>query len=197
MLRIKGAIEGVAPILFSRMYGNIEGGPKADTSPEAKQKAREQEPLLRCHRDERGVFIPPDMFKQVVLAGGKAADVKNGRRNYATILEATLFCQGPLYLGRDAPDEVFEHWGRVPPGPRGAAVMLRYPLFRVGWQAAFDMILTTGNDATIQAIQRCIEGGGLLVGMGSWRPEYGRFILTAFGTESLNQGCLDNCPPLA
>ncbi len=184
MIRVTGTIEGVAPILFSRMYGNIEGGPKRDTSAEAKQLAREQEPLMRCHRDERGVFIPPDMFKQVILAGGKAGDVKSGRKSYSAILEATLFCQGPLHLGKEGPDEVFEHWGRVPPGPRGAAVMLRYPLFRVGWRAGFDVILTTGDSNTIAAVQRCIESGGLLVGMGSWRPEYGRFVLVEFGAQS-------------
>lgn len=172
MQRITGTIEGVAPILFSRMYGDLEG-PGGKPTPEQKL----QEALLKCHRDEHGIYIPGNMFKQVILAGAKAGNVKDGRKSYATVLEATMFPETHLYLGKDTYDEVFEHWGRRPPGPRGAAIMIRYPLFKTGWQANFSLILTMGDRHTVEAVQRSLIAAGLLVGMGSWRPEYGRFIL--------------------
>lgn len=179
MLRITGTIEGLAPILFSRMYGDLEG-PGGKPTPE--QKA--QEALLKCHRDERGVYIPGTMFKQAILAGAKAGNVKDGRKSYATTLEAILFPDGHLYLGKDGPDEVFEHWGRRPPGPKGAAIIIRYPRFRQ-WQADFTLILTMGDRHTVDAVRRSIDAAGLLVGMGSWRPEYGRFMVKAWEQTEL------------
>jgi hypothetical protein len=175
MLTITGQIEGVAPLLFSRPYSDLEG-PGGKPSPEEKA----MEAFNRLHRDEQGAYIPSNMFKQSVLAGAKAGNVKNGRASYATLLEATMFTRGQLYLGKDTYDEVFEHWGRRPPGPRGAAIMLRYPLFRVGWTAQFTLVLTQGDKHTVEAVRQSLEAAGMLVGLGSWRPEYGRFIVTDF-----------------
>lgn len=178
MLRITGTIEGVAPILFSRMYGDLEG-PGGKPTPE--QKALEAG--LKCHRDEKGIYIPGTMFKQALLGGAKAGNVKDGRKSYATTLEATIFPDGHLYLGKEAPDEVYEHWGRRPPGPKGAAIIIRYPLFRAGWTADFALILTMGDSHTVEAVRRSLDAAGLLVGLGSWRPEYGRFVVTAWAVE--------------
>jgi len=173
MIRLIGTIQGVAPMLFSRMYTEL-GKPGGKPTPEEMSV----EPHLKCHRDERGVYIPGGMFKQAILGGARMGNVKDGRKSYATTLEAILFAESNLYLGKDEYDRVFEHWGRRPPGPRGAAIMIRYPLFEVGWQADFSLVLTMGDKYTGDAVHRSIEAGGLLVGMGSWRPEFGRFILT-------------------
>lgn len=176
MIRITGTIEGVAPLLFSRMYANL-GGPGGKPSPEA----IEQEPYLKLHRDdEHGCFIPGTSFKQALLGGAKMGKVQDGRRNYSVVLEATLFPEGNFYLGKQTYDDVLETWGRRPPGPRGAAIMLRYPRFVAGWAAPFSMILTQGDGNTVEAIKRSLDAAGLLVGVGSWRPEYGRFIVKDF-----------------
>lgn len=179
MLSISGRIEGVAPLLFSRMNADLEG-PGGKPSPEEKA----MEPFNKLHRDDgQGVYIPQNMFKQSILAGAKAGNVKNGRASYATLLEAIMFAQGPLYLGKETFDDVYETWGRRPPGPRGAAIMIRYPRFHVGWRAPFKLALTQGDRHTVEAVRQSLEAAGLLVGLGSWRPEYGRFIVTEFGSS--------------
>lgn len=179
MQRITGTIEGLAPLLFSRMYTDISG---PGGKPTEEEKAREA--YNKCHRDEKGVYIPGDMFKQAILAGAKMGDVKDGRRSYATTLEAILFPEANLYLGKDEADEVFEHWGRRPPGPKGAAIMIRYPLFRTGWQASFSVILTMNKHGLNDAVRKSLDAAGLLVGMGSWRPEHGRFMVTEWSVEA-------------
>lgn len=178
MIRITGKLEGVAPLLFSRMYQDLEG-PGGKPSPEEKML----EPTLKLHRDERGCFIPGSMFKQAILGGAKLGNVKDGRRSYATTLEATLFIDGPLYLGKEIFDDVFESWGRRPPGPRGAAIIIRYPRFVIGWVAPFSCILTAGDSHTVEAVKQSLDAAGLLVGIGSWRPEYGRFVVREFASE--------------
>jgi hypothetical protein len=142
------------------------------------QKAAEA--FNRLHIDDRGAYIPGNMFEQSILTGARAGNVKNGRASYATLLEAIMFTKGPLYLGKTTYDEVFATWGRVPPGPRGAAVMIRYPKFNLGWRADFELILTTGDKHTVEAVRQCLTAAGLLVGLGSWRPRYGRFTVTEF-----------------
>ena len=177
MLRITGTIEGVAPILFSRMYDQASlegpGGPPAMAD-------RLKEPWLKCHRDEHGIYIPGGMFKQAILGGAKAGDVKKGKRSWATLLEALVFPESHLYLSKENFDDVFEHWGRRPP-KTGGAMIIRYPRVALGWRADFRLVCTLDDATAAEAVRRSIEAAGLLVGMGSWRPEYGRFVLVDYG----------------
>lgn len=179
MQRIKGKIEGVAPILFSRMRSALDDKPK----PKPTDKEKKTEALQRCHRDNSGIYLPHDMFKQSLLGGCKAADVKKGRKSYAPFLEALVFVDGNLYLGKQEPDDVYEHWGRIPPGPKGAAVMLRYPIFHTGWQADFSLVVAIDDGNTIEAVKQSLDAAGLLIGMGSWRPEFGRFVVREWAVE--------------
>lgn len=179
MLTIKGAIEGVAPLLFSRMYTDMEG---PGGKPSSEEKAAEA--FNKLHRDDNGAYIPAAMFKQSILGGAKAGSVKNGRASFATLFEAVLFAQGHLYLGKETYDQVFEHWGRRPPRT-GGSIIIRYPWFDVGWKAAFTLVLTQGDKHTAEAVRQSLDAAGLLVGLGSWRPEYGRFLVTEFAVEGL------------
>lgn len=180
MYTIKGTIEGVAPILFSRpdpeKLEATTGGPKKTA------EEKQAEIPLRLHKNANGVYVPKNMFKNCLLEGVTKANLKErGNISQRPYLEATVFPKDHLYFGKMEHDDVLETWGRIPP-KTGAAVVLRYPMMNPGWKLDF-ALLVADDSRRPGDIKRALEAGGLLVGIGSWRPEYGRFMVTDWESE--------------
>jgi hypothetical protein len=181
MLKVTGTIEGVAPVLFSKMQLDELSGSTGKKSEEYYLA----EAMRRYHKDDRGAYIPAQSFKRAMIEGAAKAGIKDPekkRAGFASMLEAIVFVEGHIYLGKDKPDEILKTWGRRPPGPKGAAVTLYYPQFN-DWRATFSLTVTVGGQQTMDAVRRSIDAAGLLVGLGSWRPEYGRFLLTEWAAQ--------------
>jgi hypothetical protein len=129
-----------------------------------------------------GAYIPKDAFKNSLLQGVKLAGLKEGRRSAYGIVEATVFPTEHLYLGKQTFDQVFETPARIPPRT-GSLVIIRYPMFNQGWSAKFSLLLAMDRKDIVGFVQDGLESAGLLVGVGSWRPEYGRFMVSDVQVE--------------
>lgn len=175
MYRIEGKIEGLAPILFNRMLEDelkSPGGAKARIT----QEARIKEANSRVYRTAAGwLYLPGWNFKQCLLQGCKKSGLKVGRSSLATYLAACVFPDKELHFGREEPDFMHEHWGRKPPRTGGACIILR-PALNAGWILTFGLNVMDDR-RTPEEIRRSLDEAGLLVGIGGWRPEYGRFIV--------------------
>lgn len=183
MYRITGKIKGIAPILFNRMLDDELEPPsgKASSKGRITTEARIEEAAKRVCRDEHGIFLPGWNFKQCLLEGCKKSGLKVGRGSLMPYLAATVFPDHCLYFGKDEPDFIHEHWGRRPPRTGGACI-IRRPAFREGWELSFGLNVTDDR-RTPGEIRRSLDEAGLLVGIGSWRPEYGRFIVIEWQVE--------------
>ena len=179
MYRVKGTIQGVAPILFNRMTDEAETALDAGTTGgKYSQDERMQEALLKVHRSPTtgGLCITSWMFKRVLHEGSKKAVLKEGRLGFADLMMATVFVDGELLFGKDDPDFIHTEWGRKPPRTGGACIIKR-PALSIGWELPFQLVVT--DDRRPEAyLRRALEEGGMLAGLGSHRPEYGRFIVT-------------------
>jgi hypothetical protein len=51
---------------------------------------------------------------------------------------------------------------------------------RKGWQATVDLMVTTPEYIAPEFLQQVIAKAGLLVGVGDFRPTYGRFGISNF-----------------
>ena len=99
-----------------------------------------------------------------------ATDLTRAKYNQARVADPPLGIREPDYL--------HETWGRLPPRT-GAQVVVRRPALREGWQARFGFTIT--DDRVQEAdVRLALEQGGVLVGLGSWRPRYGRFRITTW-----------------
>ena len=176
MLRITGAIEGVAPILFGRWVTSLEGAQPTTT------EDRIAEAEQKVYRDDDGLYFPAWNLKRALVDGCIRADLREtdagfGKRarGLATTLMATVFVERDPRFDRAEADFMHEVPGRRPP-KKGGAVLVRRPGLNQGWGLAFALTVT---DARVQpeAIRSALDATGLLVGIGSWRPEYGRFVV--------------------
>jgi len=177
MYQIKGTIVGVADILFNRMTEETENSLRTGkTGGKFTDEQRQVEAMGKYHKNADGkAVIPGWMFKKVLSEGASKGGLKEQKRSLAPYILATVFVNGDVVLKPSAPNYIHETTGKRPPRTGGACLIKR-PGFRAGWEAKFILnIIDDRRDA--DQIRRALEEAGILVGIGSWRPEYGRFIV--------------------
>lgn len=178
MYKIKGTLQGTSDLLFNKMTDEdidklIQHSSGGNVSDETYRKNAEK----RVHTGENeNCIIGKWMFKQTLAGGARAGKVKEGRGNIASTLIATVFVDGDISLTPNHYDYIHAHPGKRPPKTGGACMIYR-PAFRTGWTA--DFVLNVVDDrVTPDKIRLSLEEAGIRVGIGSWRPEFGRFIIT-------------------
>lgn len=181
MYKIHGKIKGVAPFLYNRMVDPSSLN-KTSTGGKPKPGEREAEAELKVYADDDGLYLPRWNFKKCLLLGVQKAGLKEGRAGMAPFLEATVFLEeDPHFTGKKERDYIDERVGRIPP-KTGAAAIIRRPALQAGWELPFSLtVVDDRRDA--DAIRRGLEEAGLLVGLGSFRPEHGRFVVTEWQIE--------------
>lgn len=174
MYKLKARIEGVAPLLLNAVtVAQLE----APASSRKTKEDRINEGWARVHRNDAGeAIVPRWTLKRCFLDGVKLGRIKDGRASAVGLLQPIVFFQDAVF-GKD-PDELDEQWGRVPPRT-GPAVVVRRPKYRTGW--ALDLSIDVLEETVRpDLVHLGLEQAGLRAGLGAWRPEYGRFIVTEF-----------------
>lgn len=171
MYRIAAEIEGITAFLFNRYADDPESGVTG------RKKTTEQkvdEAHLKVYRDEDGLYWPGWNVKRMLADGCKAAGLKNGRAALWPMVVASVFAQGTPRFDR-SDYTIHTVMGRVPPRT-GGYVPIRRPALDAGWRLSFDLLVTL-DTLHPDALRESLTVAGELVGMGSWRPEFGRFLV--------------------
>lgn len=179
MYRIDARIRGVAPLLFNKI-ADITTIDQPSPGGKKTHRQREDEALLKIHRNGHGIYMPAWNLKCAMVDGARRGGIKEGRVNIAPFILATVFPEDALF-GKTEPDAIHEHPGRVPP-KTGGYVMVRRPMFHTNWELPL-VINVTDDRRNPESLRKSLEEAGTLAGLGSWRPEYGRFIVTDWKTS--------------
>lgn len=178
MYEIEVKLEGIVPILFNRPF-DITGSGGAKKTPETLKK----EAIQRLHMNGKDICLPPLMLKNCLTTGAAKKGLKqHGRQGLAGFIGGGIFVQGDMLFGKKKPDFIHEHWGRIPPGPKGSAVTLYRPALNEGWKLSFGLSVLDDNISS-DKLRQALEYGGLFVGLGAWRPEFGRFVVKKWGDK--------------
>ena len=163
--------EGIAPMLFFKDTGTDEGKAGKLTPDEYREQAR----TMRCYRNGHGLFVPAANIKRSIRFGATMAVLKVGRKGADQYLNPLMFIDPmEVLLHKDEPDFIDERMGRIPPGPKGARVMLYRPGVHEGWR--LDFTIKVFDDVLAPKIVRqALETAGYMVGLCNGRPEFGRF----------------------
>lgn len=172
MYHITGSIEGVAPILFSRWVTDLEASTTGQRmTPEQRTAEAEQ----KVYADDGGLFFPAWNLKRALVDGCRSANLKDGRKSIAPLVMASVFPDREPRFGVEAFDFMHESTGRRP-AKTGGAVLIRRPALREGWRLAFGLNVVMDR-LHPDVIRASLDEAGLVIGIGSWRPEYGRFVV--------------------
>jgi len=183
MYQIKVAIEGIAPILFNRYtQANVvevrEGRSTARKTDGARQQEAQEN---KIYRNKDGLFCPAENIERAMVSACSISDLKySGKKNLGSILKAVVFIEPTeVSFGVDQPDYIDERPGRIPPGPRGARVIIYRPALKPGWKLSF-MIDVFDDRIAIEKIRRVLDDAGIYIGICDGRPKFGRFMVSVF-----------------
>lgn len=179
MYMIHGTITGTADLLFNQMVRSELDGIQGKARGNRTEQSYINEAAEKCPTDEDGnAYIPSWTFKKVLWTGAYKGKVKDGRANIGDTLIATVFVEGKIHLTPNIYDYIHQAPGRIPP-KTGATRMIYRPAFRAGWIAEFHLVVLD-NRVPSDSIRLSLEEAGIRGGIGAWRPEYGRFVVSAW-----------------
>jgi hypothetical protein len=170
-------IEGCADILFHRW--NVEGvDEKAKAAKGSKAKKTDDVESYVYRMDNGNLGIPGEYLRQSMIHAAKfKQDPRSPRKSAMDLFKAGIVCLTQLSdLGTDKWD--YEDRRRVLIQRNG--INRTRPAMKVGWRAEFEFMINLPEYITPQLFQAVLNDAGRLVGVGDFRPTYGRFNTVKF-----------------
>jgi hypothetical protein len=174
-------VEGTAPFLFHRW--SVESiAAKASARKGSKQK-KSDDVESYVYRDTNGdLCIPGEYLRQSLIAAAKfLQDPRSPRKSAADLFKAGIVVQTELAsLNQKSWDYLDQR--RVMVQRNG--ITRQRPAISSGWRVSFDITVLVPEYISRELLHEALMLAGRLVGMGDFRPTYGRFAVCKFETAS-------------
>lgn len=170
-------IEGAADFLFHRWNCEAVAEKAAATKGSKAKKSDDVETYVyRCEDGTLG--LPGEYFRQSIINASKfRQDPRSPRKSAMDLFKAGVVCLTPLAsLGKHEWDYLDTR--RVTIQRNG--INRTRPAMKAGWQASFEIAVNLPEYIDRQMLREVIEQAGRLVGVGDFRPTFGRFGIISF-----------------
>jgi hypothetical protein len=170
-------IWGVSDLLFHRWNVEaVEEKAKAAKNSAAKKTDDVESYTYRC--DDGTLGMPGEYLRGSIVNAAKfRQDPRSPRKSAADLFKAGVVSLTPLAsLGITRWD--YEDKRRVLIQRQG--INRVRPAVRVGWTAEMRFLITLPEYINVDFLQEVVEMAGRLIGVGDFRPTYGRFAVAGF-----------------
>lgn len=171
------SIKGVSPILFHRWNcESVETKARAAKGSAAK-KSDDVESYL--YRDDAGVIcLPGEYLRQAIIGAAKfKQDPRSPRKSAMDLTKAAVVSLTELAsLGVSEPDYLDRRRVMV---QRNGITRTR-PAMNTGWSATIDLMCNLPEYIGESFLRQLLDDAGRLIGVGDFRPTYGRFSVIGF-----------------
>jgi hypothetical protein len=165
-------VKSVTP-LIQHQYTGLKI--KDYTSEESKKKMFE----AAQYRDENSrLYQPSEHFERCFQTAALNFNLK-GKSTYHTIIKSAVIIEPEQILHKpNTKVEPMTSVVRIPPGPKGSRVPMTRAVIKK-WELEFTMKVLDER-INFDVLKEIVAYGGMFVGIGAWRPKYGRFDLVKF-----------------
>ena len=175
---VRVTIRGSSDILFHR-WSNEAVAEKAAAAKGSKAKKSDnlESYVYRC--DNGNLGLPGEYLRQAIIHAAKYRQDPRSPRKSAM----DLFKAGVVSLTQCADLGVAEadYIDRRRVLVQRSAITRERPALREGWQATIELMVLLPEYIDRTTLIEVITNAGRLIGVGDFRPTYGRFAVTAFG----------------
>jgi hypothetical protein len=155
--------------------------------PDVMAQARQIELELSCYVDAEQRVVLPSVNLQTCIREGASLLAKGGQsveRGLLVMGDPPLLVDGKVLTVQDILERpICQYHSFVRRGTGSGkskpSILIARPVFGPGWEATFELSLQPGVISPEQA-KAFIAASGALIGLGNWRPRYGRFVLVSF-----------------
>lgn len=175
--RVEITIEGTAPILFHRWNcESVESKSKAKKG-SAEKKSDDVESYV--YRNEKGELCVPGEYLRMAIVGAAKfqQDPRSPRKSAADLFKAAIISLTPL-ASLGVKDWDFMDKRRV--CIQRNAITRSRPAMNTGWRAQFVLMTNLPEYIDPQLLNATVQAAGKLIGLGDFRPSFGRFNVVGF-----------------
>lgn len=175
--RAEITIEGVCPLLFHRW--NCEAVEEKSKAAKGSKTKKTDNIESYVYRNEDGnLCLPGEYLRQAVVNVGRSMqDPRSPRKSARDLFNATILSLTDLAsLGVKEWD--FEDKRRVV--VQRSAITRTRPAMKEGWKVTVVLLVTEPGYVSPHLLHQALTQAGRLVGVGDFRPTYGRFNVTEF-----------------
>jgi len=172
-------LTGIAPVKFNKPTADAVKGLNPGSKSKKREDAagREEEALERLYFCADGnIGAPARQVKRTMLDGASMGTIKIGRKSAIGYLKAAVMVTEGNF-GVKHPDRIIEDVVRIPPRT-GALILKAWPMLDAGWRLHFELTLLQPAIIGESVVRAALDSAGLLAGLGTERPEYGRFVVS-------------------
>lgn len=170
-------VEGTAPLLFHRWSNEaVEAKAKAAKNSTAKKSDNVESYVYRT--DEGNLAMPGEYLRQSVLGASKfRQDPRSPRASAIKLFTAGVVAITDLAdLG--VPD--WDYLDRRRALVQRSAITRERPAMKVGWKATADLMVLLPEYIDSTVLLETLGAAGRLIGVGDFRPTFGRFAVIGF-----------------
>lgn len=174
-MRVKVTIEGVSPLLMRRYP--LEEAEKLRRRGEI--PSPEEECGKAMYRNEDGCYIPSTWISAMLTQAGTKFRAK-GRLSYRDVMKTIIVEPEEIPLLKKTGEryETYDVINRSPVVVQRQRIVRSRPQFN-SWKATFELEFDEGL-VKDEDLRKILELGGKTIGLGDWRPKYGRFEVREF-----------------
>lgn len=170
-------IVGSADMLFHRW--NCESvAEKAAAAKGSQAKKTDDVESYVYRNDDKELCLPGEYLRQAVIHAAKfRQDPRSPRKSAMDLYKAGVISLSPL-ASLGVKDWSYLHTCRVV--IQRSAVTRSRPAIKAGWQASVQLMVNLPEYIRPNDLHDVVTAAGKLVGVGDFRPTYGRFQITKF-----------------
>lgn len=175
--RVEVEIQGTAPILFHRW--NCESVESKSKAKKGSQEKKSDDIESYVYRNEKGeLCIPGEYLRGAIIGAARyQQDPRSPRKSAMDLFKATIVSLTPLAsLGVKTWDFLDKRRVVI---QRNAITRSR-PAMAEGWKTSFILMVNLPEYVDQHLLNSTIQAAGKLIGLGDFRPSFGRFNLTKF-----------------
>lgn len=175
--RIEVQIEGVCPFLFHR-WNNESVAAKGRAKKGSLEKRTDDTESFLYRNDSGVICIPGEYLRQSVIHASKyEQDPRSPRKSLMDLMKAALVSLTELAsLGIKEPDYIDQRRVVI----QKSAITRSRPALKSGWKAKFCLQVNLPEYMPAQRLNHILQQAGRLIGMGDFRPSFGRFNVIHF-----------------
>ena len=165
-------IQGVADLLFHRWDCDAVASKATAAKNSAAKKSDNVESYV--YRDDEGMIcLPGEYVRQSIIHAAKfRQDPRSPRKSAMDLYKAGVIALTPL-ASLGATQWEYEHKARVTV-QRNGVTRVR-PAFKAGWQVSLELLVNLPEYIPLTDLREVLMNAGRLIGVGDFRPTYGRY----------------------
>lgn len=151
---------------------------KAAAAKNSKAKKTDDVQSYVTRNDAGEICIPGEYVRQSIIHAAKfRQDPRSPRKSAMDLFKAGVFAQTELAsLGTID----WDYLDRRPVQVQRSRVTRERPAFRAGWTAVFEIAVLLPEYISGALLLEVLTQAGKLIGVGDYRPSYGRYAVTNF-----------------